>query len=101
MPLSRTKLSTLRSSGAFPSSSLQMNTVGVGVRPVGDEGLGAVEEVLVAVAAEPSDRIDPKASDPDPGSVMAHAPTLSMVRRSSAQRSFCAIVPRLMIAGRR
>ncbi len=39
------------------------------------------------------DFIDPKASEPEPGSVMAHAPTLSSVSRSSAQRSFWAMVP--------
>ena len=41
--------------------------------------------------------IEPKASDPEPGSVMAQAPTLSRVSRSRAHRSFCAIVPLLMI----
>jgi hypothetical protein len=44
------------------------------------------------------DRIEPKASDPEFGSVIAHAPILSSVRRSRAHRSFCAVVPRLMIA---
>ncbi len=42
--------------------------------------------------------IDPNASDPLPGSVIAHAPTLSIVNRSSAQRSFCAVVPFDMMA---
>ena len=42
--------------------------------------------------------IDPKASEPLPGSVIAHAPILSRVSRSRAQRSFCAVVPLLMIA---
>ena len=42
--------------------------------------------------------IDPNASDPEPGSVIAQAPTLSRVSRSSAQRSFCSMVPLLMIA---
>jgi hypothetical protein len=39
----------------------------------------------------------PNASEPELGSVIAHAPTLSSVRRSRAQRSFCSIVPLLMI----
>ncbi len=44
------------------------------------------------------DFIEPKASEPEPGSVMAHAPILSSVSRSSAHRSFWAIVPLLMMA---
>jgi hypothetical protein len=44
------------------------------------------------------ERIDPKASDPEPGSVMAHAPILSIVSRSSAHRSFWATVPLAMMA---
>jgi hypothetical protein len=44
------------------------------------------------------DFIAPKASDPDPGSVMAQAPIFSIVKRGSAQRSFWTAVPRLMIA---
>ena len=44
------------------------------------------------------ERIEPKASEPLPGSVIAQAPTFSSVRRSRAQRSFWAVVPRLMIA---
>ncbi len=44
------------------------------------------------------DFIEPNASEPELGSVMAHAPILSSVWRSSAHRSFCAVVPRLMIA---
>jgi hypothetical protein len=35
----------------------------------------------------------PKASEPEPGSVMAQAPILSSVRMSTAQRFFCSIVP--------
>ena len=42
--------------------------------------------------------IEPNASDPEFGSVIAHAPILSSVSRSSAQRSFWAIVPLLMMA---
>src|SRR5581483_6327543 len=44
------------------------------------------------------DAIDPKASEPELGSVIAQAPILSRVRRSSAQRSCCARVPLLLIA---
>ena len=44
------------------------------------------------------DFIDPNASDPDPGSVIAQAPILSIVSRSSAHRSFWAIVPLARIA---
>ena len=44
------------------------------------------------------DCIRPNASEPESGSVIAHAPTLSNVRRSSAHRSFCAAVPLLMMA---
>ena len=40
----------------------------------------------------------PNASEPESGSVIAHAPILSNVSRSSAHRSFCAVVPLLMIA---
>ena len=40
----------------------------------------------------------PKASEPEPGSVMAHAPIVSSVRRGSAQRSFWRRVPRDMMA---
>ena len=42
--------------------------------------------------------IEPKASEPEPGSVMAQAPTLSSVSRSRAHRSFWAIVPFDMMA---
>ena len=39
----------------------------------------------------------PSASEPESGSVMAQAPILSSVIRSSAQRSICAGVPSLLI----
>ncbi len=42
--------------------------------------------------------IDPKASEPEPGSVMAHAPTLSMVSSSGTHRSFWAMVPLELMA---
>jgi hypothetical protein len=42
--------------------------------------------------------MEPKASEPDPGSVMAQAPTLSRVSRSRAHRSFWAMVPFDMMA---
>ena len=44
------------------------------------------------------DAIEPNASEPEPGSVIAHAPILSIVTMSRAQRFFCAIVPFDMIA---
>src|SRR4029079_15870787 len=44
------------------------------------------------------DAIEPKASDPELGSVIAHAPILSRVSRSSAHRSCCARVPLLLMA---
>ena len=63
-----------------------------------------VMKVLLPLRTYPSpsrravDFMAPNASEPEPGSVMAHEPTLSSVRRSSAQRSFWAMVPRLMMA---
>ncbi len=39
----------------------------------------------------------PKASEPESGSVIAQAPTVSNVTRPGSQRSFCASVPRLRI----
>ena len=39
------------------------------------------------------ERIEPNASDPDPGSVMAHAPIFSKVTSGRPHRSFWAIVP--------
>ena len=47
------------------------------------------------------DFIEPNASEPEPGSVIAHAPILSSVSRSSAHRSFWAIVPLAHDRGRR
>ncbi len=44
------------------------------------------------------DCMPPNASEPEFGSVIAHAPILSSVRRSSAHRSFCSIVPLFMTA---
>ena len=42
--------------------------------------------------------IAPNASDPDEGSVIAQAPIASSVSKGSAQRSFCARVPRERMA---
>ncbi|CAB4853276.1 unannotated protein [freshwater metagenome] len=39
------------------------------------------------------DFIEPKASLPEPGSVIAQAPIFFIVSRSRAQRTFCAVVP--------
>ncbi len=44
------------------------------------------------------DSIEPKASEPELGSVMAQAPTFSMVSSSGTQRSFCAMVPLPLMA---
>ena len=44
------------------------------------------------------DFIEPNASEPEFGSVIAQAPILSSVSRSRAQRFFWAIVPLFMIA---
>src|SRR5262249_39816660 len=67
---------------------------GVRVGAIGDEGLRAVEDVLVAVAAcgrlHATERVGTR--------VRLHAPILSSVRRSSAHRSFCSIVPLPMMA---
>ncbi len=42
--------------------------------------------------------IDPNASEPEFGSVIAHAPILRRVTMSGTKRSFCAMVPFDMIA---
>ena len=47
------------------------------------------------------DFIEPKASEPEPGSVIAHAPIFSSVSRSGAHRSFWAMVPFDYDRGRR
>ncbi len=44
------------------------------------------------------DFIEPNASEPESGSVMAQAPILSMVSRSGTQRSFWAMVPLELMA---
>ena len=43
------------------------------------------------------DFMPPRASEPESGSVMAHAPTLSSVMRSRPHRSICAGVPPFMM----
>ena len=92
MPLSSTNDRILRSSGGLPSSSLQMNTI---VSAYGPLVMNVFEPL--STYSSPSRRavdfIEPNASDPESGSVIAHAPILSSVSRSSAHRSFCAIVP--------
>ena len=97
MPLSSTNCTTLRSAGALPSSSLQMNTI---VSAYGPLVMNVFEPL--STYSSPSRRavdcIEPNASLPEFGSVIAHAPTLSSVSRSSAHRSFCAVVPFDMIA---
>src|SRR4051794_4957048 len=44
------------------------------------------------------DFMDPKASEPELGSVIAQAPILSMVSKSGTQRSFWAMVPLELMA---
>src|SRR5215510_2116553 len=61
-------------------------------------------KVLEPFSTKPSpsrravDFMPPKASEPELGSVIAQAPIFSRVSSDSAQRSFCAIVPRDMMA---
>ena len=93
MPLSSTNCSDLALGGRVALVELADEHDRVGVRTVGDERLRPVEQVLVAVArarSTPSTRTRRTRSS---GSVIAHAPILSIVRRSRAHRSFCAIVP--------
>ena len=84
-------------SGGLPSSSLQMNTIVSAYGPL-------VMNVLdpLRTYSSPSrravDLMGPKASDPESGSVIAHAPTLSSVSKSSTHRSFWALVPFPMTA---
>ena len=97
IPLSSTNCTTLRSPGSLPSSSLQMNTI---VSAYGPFVMNVFEPLsrYSSPSRRAVDAICPNASDPELGSVIAHAPILSIVSRSSAQRSFCAIVPFDMIA---
>ena len=90
--------SILRSAGRVALVELADEHDRVGVRAVGDERLRAVEDVLVAVAAGGATSSSRRRREPEPGSVIAQAPILSMVSRSSAQRSFWAMVPFDMIA---
>src|SRR4051794_13548155 len=96
MPLSSTKLRILRSAGGLPSSSLQMKTV---VSAYGPFVMNVFDPL--SRYSSPSrfalDAMRPNASEPESDSVIAHAPTLSKVSRSSAHFSFCSVVPRLMI----
>ena len=96
MPLSSTKERILRSEGGLPSSSLQIKTV---VSAYGPFVINVFEPFrrYSSPSRRAVDCIRPKASEPESASVIAHAPTFSNVSRSSAQRSFCRTVPRLMI----
>ena len=100
MPWSSTNDRILRSAGGLPSSSLQMNTIVSAYGPL-------VMNVFDPLSrySSPSRRavdfIDPNASDPESGSVIAHAPIFSSVSSSSAHRSFWAIVPLRVDRGRR
>jgi hypothetical protein len=64
----------------------------VGGLAVGDEGLLAVDDVLVAVPSEPSS-LTPCRSEPAPGSVMAMAVTISPVQIFGSQRRRWSSVP--------
>ena len=96
IPLSSTKLRILRSAGGLPSSSLQMKTVVSAYGPL----VMNVFEPLSRYSSPSRFALDcmrPNASEPESDSVIAQAPTLSKVSRSSAHFSFCSVVPRLMI----
>ncbi len=97
IPESRTNERILRSLGSLPSSSLQMNTIVSAKGPL----VMKVFEPL-RTNSSPSRRavesIEPKASEPELGSVMAQAPTFSRVSRSGTHRFFWAMVPLDMIA---
>jgi hypothetical protein len=98
MPLSSTNWNTLRSRGSSsPSSSLQMKTI---VSAYGPFVMNVFDPFkrYSSPSRRAVDSIDPNASDPDPGSVIAHAPIVSSVSRSGTQRSRWAIVPRLSMA---
>ncbi len=97
IPESSTKVSTLRSAGSLPSSSLQMNTM---VSAYGPLVMNVLEPLRMysSPSRRAVERIEPKASEPEPGSVIAHEPTFSSVSRSRPQRFFCAVVPFDMIA---
>ena len=87
MPVSSTNGSILRSAGGLPSSSLQMKTI---VSAYGPLVMNVFEPL--STYSSPSRRavdfIEPNASEPESGSVIAQAPIFSSVSRSSAQRSF-------------
>ena len=92
IPRSSTNVRILRSAGGLPSSSLQMKTI---VSAYGPLVMKVFEPF--STYSSPSRRADdcmlPKASEPVPGSVIAHAPILSSVSRSRAHRSFCPACP--------
>jgi hypothetical protein len=68
----------------------------VGPDAVGDEGLGAVDDVGVAVAAGGGGEAT---SEPAPGSVIPSAPIFSPAIPGTSQRCFCSSVPKLKIGG--
>ena len=61
-------------------------------------------KVLLPLSSQPPstgravERMPPNASDPDSGSVIAHAPILVSVSRSGTQRRFCSAEPSRRIA---
>ena len=72
---------------------------GVGVGAVRDERLVAVQDVAAVAVAARVDFMLPKASEPEPGSVIAQAPILSMRQQvESPSAPSAAVVPLDMIA---
>ena len=70
----------------------------VGADAVGDEGLGAVDDVA-AVDAASAKVLSEATSEPAPGSVIPSAPILSPLIPGTSQRCFCSSVPNFQIGG--
>ena len=98
MPAERMNVSTgrCRGSSTVPSSSFAYTTM---VSAYGPLVIHVFEPL--STYSSPSRRavvrMPPSASDPLSGSVIAQAPTLSSVSRSSPKRSICSGVPSFMI----
>ena len=78
MPVSSTNCNTVRSAGGLPSSSLQMNTI---VSAYGPFVMNVFDPLsrYSSPSRRAVDAICPNASEPELGSVIAHAPILSSV----------------------
>ena len=79
--------------GAPARLGLRRDAIKIGVDAVGDEHLGAVEHVLIAVA--PSDGADALTSEPASGSVTATAVMTSPAMIRGIHWRFCAALPAL------